>query len=365
MNSTTKNAPWIRSPAFDGAFILAPIALPALAVLVFQNYFAQDPPIPLWGWLVLILGIDVAHVYTTLYRTYGEASARSRHATLFRMVPLLCWLVGVLLYAWDAKLFWSALAYLAVFHFIRQQYGFLRIYSREESSTSWERGLDAAAIYLATIYPLVYWHAHLPRNFEWLISGDFFPGLPLVAERIVLGVYLTVLAVYFLKEAWRWRRTRHFNIPKQALLAGTALSWYVGIVVLNGDLAFTLTNVVAHGIPYAALVWVYREKRPAMENSTRRRWAFLGLPAFLGLVWILAYLEEGLWHGLLWRDKAELFPWFQTLPLLHDISWLTILVPLLALPQATHYVLDGFIWRIRRGNSELAQDLWRSEKLAA
>lgn len=365
MKQISENSPWIRSPAFDGALILAPTLLPVLAVVIFRNYFSQDPPIPLWGWLVLVLGIDVAHVYATIYRSYGDAQARARHATLFRIVPLLCWLVGVLLYATDDKLFWSCLAYLAVFHFIRQQYGFMRIYARGEASSRAGRILDAAAIYLATLYPIVYWHAHLPRNFDWLISGDFLPGLPIWVARLTALLYAGTLLAYGAKEAISWRRGLPFNLPKQCLVFGTALSWYVGIVWLNGDLAFTLTNVVAHGIPYVALVWTLGERKAESRIGRRGLYALTALPIFIGLLWILAYLEEGLWHGLLWRDKAAWFPWFQGLPVIQDVSFLAILVPLLALPQATHYVLDGFIWRRGRGVYEGAVITDNKGRLAA
>jgi hypothetical protein len=49
------------------------------------------------------------------------------------------------------------------------------------------------------------------------------------------------------------------------------------------------------------------------------------------------------WHERAWLFGAE---W--------DTSALkVVLVPLLALPQITHYVLDGFIWR-RKSNPSLA-----------
>ncbi|MCC6273443.1 MAG: hypothetical protein IT572_08250 [Deltaproteobacteria bacterium] len=44
---------------------------------------------------------------------------------------------------------------------------------------------------------------------------------------------------------------------------------------------------------------------------------------------------------------------------------LAILVPLLALPQATHYVLDGFIWRMRGGDLEWTHASRGEERLAA
>lgn len=365
MKSQATDTPWIRSPSFDAVFILAPMALPALAVMIFRSYFAQDPPIPLWGWIILILGIDVAHVYATLYRTYADSEARQRHATLLRIVPLLCWLVGTLLYSINDNLFWSALAYLAVFHFIRQQYGFLRIYARDEDTSRMGRAIDAATIYLATLYPIVYWHAHLPRNFYWLISGDFFPGLP---EWVGIGtalIYLMAISAYAVKEIKESLATRRINWPKQWLVFGTALTWYVGIVWLNGDLAFTLTNVVAHGIPYVALVWSSGRRQGSRRVEKRWTYALWALPIFVGAMWALAYLEEGLWHGMLWRDKAAIFPWFQGLPALHDGSVLAIMIPLLTLPQATHYVFDGFIWKLRRGKAEWVENSSEENRLAA
>lgn len=131
------------------------------------------------------------------------------------------------------------------------------------------------------------------------------------------------------------------------LLLGTAASWYVGIVLFNGDLAFTLLNVVAHGIPYLALVWITSQPAAAPDHKTLRHWwhGRYGVGLFLGLLFGLAYLEEGIWDGLVWREHAGVFSLFQQLPSVSDSLTLALLVPLLALPQATHYVLDGFIWR--------------------
>jgi hypothetical protein len=41
------------------------------------------------------------------------------------------------------------------------------------------------------------------------------------------------------------------------------------------------------------------------------------------------------------------FSIFSSLPKVIDMSMLTLLVPLRALPQSTHYVLDGFIWKLK------------------
>ncbi|WP_254244085.1 hypothetical protein [Hymenobacter sp. BRD128] len=163
-----------------------------------------------------------------------------------------------------------------------------------------------------------------------------------LGRQLATGLYVALLLAYAAREAWLYARTRRFNLPRNLLLAGTAASWYAGIVLYNGDLAFTLLNVVAHGVPYLALVW---SSRPAGAGG-RGWWAGrYGLALFLGVIVLFAFLEEGLWDGLVWREHGAVFGWFQQLPAVAAPGVLRWLVPLLALPQSTHYVLDGFIWR--------------------
>ncbi|MBL8175359.1 MAG: hypothetical protein JNK48_11865, partial [Bryobacterales bacterium] len=313
------------------------------AVLLWPGFFTAENDVSPVLWLALVVGVDVAHVYSTLYRTYFDKEEAARYRTLLIFIPLGCWMAGILLYSVGKFAFWRTLAYLAVFHFVRQQYGFLRLYGRKEEASRAGRWVDGAAVYLATLYPLVYWHTH-PRSFHWFLPGDFVVLAAGWLESAVLAVYAVALAAYAGKAAMDWRRMGAVNWPKHLVLAGTALSWYVGIVLFDGDLTFTATNVVAHGVPYMALIWMYERKksgaaiyRPSMT------------PVFVGLLLAVAYVEEAFWDVLVWRDHTQFFAWLAVLPQLEEKAALSIVVPLLAVPQATHYVLDGFIWRIRKG----------------
>lgn len=340
--------PWIHSARYDGWLILAPPFLALLVVALLPATYRSTPQMPVVGWVVLVLLIDVAHVYSTLFRTYLDPVRRRQQAGLYLLVPLVCYGLGVALYLLGgALLFWRVLAYAAVFHFVRQQYGFLRLYSRQEPRATPAHRLDAVLIYAATLYPLLYWHLSPPRHFNWFVDGDFVQQDWPAGRLALSGLYVGLLLLYLLKEARLWRQTRHLNLPRNLLLLGTAASWYVGIVLFNGDLAFTLLNVVAHGIPYLALIWsAGHHAQPDGRRTRRGTWAGrYGLLVFLGAVVLLAYLEEGLWDGLVWREHTGVFGLFQQLPRIADASALAWLVPLLALPQATHYVLDGFIWR--------------------
>lgn len=354
-----KSQPWIHSSVVDGWFILFPAFGATLLALASAHWFPQEREMPGWTWVLLVLFVDVAHVYSTLFRTYFDREEMEQHATLYWMVPLLCWVVGAWLYSMGALAFWRVLAYLAVFHFVRQQYGFLRIYARGEKQAPWDRWLDQAAIYSATLYPLLFWHTHLPRNFRWFIDGDF-ASIPWVwLDSLGRVLYGLILAAYLLKELGEWRRGR-FNLPKNVLLAGTYLSWWVGIVVLNGDLAFTAANVIAHGIPYMALIWIFGYKKSGKDREAGRRdwgsqltfWAMRFIPLYLGLMVLFAFLEEGFWDGLVWRDHSYIFQWFRGLSQVVDKDTLAWLVPFLALPQSVHYVLDGFIWRLKSPKKE-------------
>ena len=56
---------------------------------------------------------------------------------------------------------------------------------------------------------------------------------------------------------------------------------------------------------------------------------------------------------LVWRDHDGLFPWAGALPQVAEATLLAFVVPLLALPQVTHYLIDGFIWKMRKADGDL------------
>lgn len=350
---------WLYSPRFDLSFILAPPFLATAAVLLFPQFFEHAEVSP-YAWLLLVVGIDVAHVYSTLYRTYFDPEEFHKRESLYIAIPLLCWFAGILLYSFGEGVFWRVLAYLAVYHFIRQQYGILRLYTRKEEMSAWGRRLDAATIYLATLFPLLYWHV-TPRKFSWFKEGDFF-SLPFpMLLKIGAAIYFAVLCAYVVKEAWVFRTRGWLNVGKQLVVLGTILSWYVGIVLFNGDMAFTVTNVVCHGVPYIALVWVYGRKkwsraRPNARAFVARAFDSKVAPIFVGLLLLLAAAEEFLWDSFVWQEHCQLFGGC-VFPRIEEAMLLTIVVPLLAVPQATHYVLDAFIWRIRSGEHTVREVL--------
>jgi hypothetical protein len=260
---------------------------------------------------------------------------------LYTITPIAAWAIGIALYACGALVFWRALEYLAVFHFVRQQYGWVMLYrARAGERDRLGRAIDGGTIYLATIYPLLWWHARLPRRFQWFVDGDFASGAPTMLATIA-GVLYAAFAIAYVVRAARGPA----NWGKHAVVATTAACWYAGIVATNSDYAFTVTNVLIHGVPYLALVYVFAR---ATARGTSARMLAHGAIVLLATVWALAFVEEMIWDRAVWHDRPWLFGAGTD-----RASWHAWLVPLLAVPQISHYVVDGFLWR-RRSNPRLA-----------
>lgn len=357
--------------------ILAPpIAITLLVLLVDQLFpGVVTRSLPTWGWLVVVVGIDVAHVWSTIFRTYLSPGAYVRFPRLLFLAPLCAWLLGVALYSsLGGPLFWSCFAYLAVFHFVRQQYGLHALYARRcVADPLWIKELNIAAVYLSALYPLLYWHGNLPREFHWFVDGDFTFTVPRIAVTFVGWLFVVVLVLHLAVELTLWKRGYGGRLAKNLVIWGTAVSWYVGIVFFNADVPFTLTNIVTHGIPYFTLIWLYERNERVVAHdgasalalrvsahrspsfvdrvftSTSKAQAILGVCAFVAVTLSLACIEEWAWDVLIWRDHYSLFGFSWGIPPVTDPKILALLVPLLSLPQATHYIVDGFIWRTKKG----------------
>lgn len=335
---------WLVSPAYDVAFLSGPALLATAVALMLPEAAALST----LGWLVFVVGIDVAHVWASLYRAWLDPDVRRRWWRRLVSLPIAVLIVASAV-QWAAPArFWTAMAYLAVFHFVRQQAGFAMLYRVREGLPT--RGPDAAlerfAIYALCGAPLLWWHAHLPRPYAWFTADDFVRGLPVAVAHAGAVLAAAIVAAHGVVRL----RSGRWSPGRDLWLLATAAAWGLGIVAAGGDAAFTLPNVVAHGVPYLALVHLV----------ARRRWARHGvgpaepdwflpsrLPVFLAPLLALAIAEEGLWDALVWHDRPELFgAW--SVP-----AWVgAVAVPVLAVPQLVHYLLDGFVWQVR-SNPEL------------
>jgi len=355
------NDNWIFSKKFDLGIFLLPLGLAALSPLVLLlEPFEQ---MPLWAFLLLLVSFDVAHVWSSLYRTYLDPDEYSRRPLLYLLpIPIFLFL-SFRIHYYSPVLFWTLLAYVAIYHFIKQNYGFLVLYKvKKGESSSLDFYLDKWTLYAGALAPVLWWHATPTRHFDWFNAGEEFAFRidPVFAREIGL-VYFLFLGLYLIRQVYVWRTLRYFNPGKQLIMAAHYLTWAVGIYATDNPLISAAFLNLFHGIPFLAIIWYYCNRKwsdPVRSTrskllaflSQRKRWYLFYL-----LIFVPALLEETIWDGFVWQVYM---PDLLALPLPQvDHFAMSLFVAALSLPQILHYFLDAWIWKFDRSNPDLPEFL--------
>ncbi|MCJ8289780.1 MAG: hypothetical protein HRT58_04470 [Crocinitomicaceae bacterium] len=363
-HSNSKGENWLFSKRIDLIVLFVPVWIIWTLFLSNQDYY-ESAEIPAWLWLVVILGIDVSHVWSSLFRTYWYKDEFETHKRRLIAIPIILFILSCLVLLYSPAWFWTIMAYLAVFHFIKQQYGFLALYNYRAGCRRKKLVSDKLIIYIATLYPIIYWHFNSQSEFNWFVENDFLAlGQYIKDSSIVTEVFYYLSWLYWgIIGYWTFDEIRGkvkgepFSYGKVLWTLTTALNWWFGIVYFNSDLVFSVSNVVAHGIPYVALIYFYDVKKASIKSGLNPKITFLvkRLLIILGVIVIAALVEEYFWDMLVYNEHSSIFErifpynWEQL-----TSSWgLAIAVAVLALPQQVHYVIDGFIWKMNDKNKYL------------
>ncbi|WP_020529202.1 hypothetical protein [Flexithrix dorotheae] len=355
MNRTLKQKNWLFSGKIDLGLLFLPVWLTWIVCFSLSQE-VLDAKVPLWVWVIFILGIDVGHVWSTIFRTYFDKEEFQNHKPLLIFSPILAFSVLFVIALFSQAWFWRIMAYLALYHFIKQQYGFLALYKARSGDFMPKKIFrDKWVIYFSMIYPVLYWHFSGDRAFNWFIdgdflllnSGDFFKKVTSLTNVLYWLILLGWLGEELLN---RHQKKEGFFTGKILWMLTTALNWYLGIVYFNSDLAFTLTNVIAHGIPYFTLIFFYVEKKKTLvrpQSANGRLGVLLHVFFMLAVVLFFAMGEEYFWDMLLYREKGVFFESLFPYPVqAFNILWVqAFCLAFLSVPQVAHYIIDGYIWK--------------------
>lgn len=344
MSASQKKLPWIYSKSFDLVFFFFPSIFSILIVLTLYLFKSLPETTSNLSWLMLVVLIDVAHVWSSLFRTYLNEFSFERFKTQLIFIPLICFLVLSILYLYSSFYFWRLMAYLALFHFMRQQVGFLAIYLRNFKPESFQRKISSFYIWLCMLVPVLDWHTR-KRQFNWFIADDFLFFDLNIFNLLWISFFIISICYIF----YEIKNYQHTKLLANAHILITFLIWSVGISFLNNDFAFSLTNIIHHGVPYIGLIWIsslyknnyslnwMKKKKQLTKNS------FLRLTLLIGVIVIIAIIEETLWDSFLWHERENFLVFSHNIEL-SQIP-LAFMVGLLATPQVAHYLLDGLIWK--------------------
>jgi hypothetical protein len=349
---------WVLDPLQDALLVIAaPLLALAAALALFRFAGAEQATA-----LIVIAHIvfTVAHHLPTFIRIYGDVELFKRFKWTFLtapVVPLLfsaCVLGYINYQRYPIEYFLYLYIMLALWdpwHFLRQHYGFMRIYDRPNAAP---RRLAARMDLALSIVWFAYimlasgtWTADLLRDMQTSVRIPALSAFPegafatLVALARDVAIITTLVYAAYL--VWCRRKGYYVSLAKVALclttfgvmyLAYTPNEWMLGIApAWTFKVGFAVIGVV-HVTQYLAIVWRYNRGLATRDGRARAGW-FRKAHTHGGWVAGVAYVLICIAYGDLVTSERE-------------SRWLmSILLAIGFTSTLLHYYFDGFIWKLR------------------
>ncbi len=264
---------------------------------------------------------------------------------------LLIPLVGFYVYFGSRLHVEIALVYFVIFHFIKQHYGFMKVYSKIDGVKSkFEAFSENLLFYISMWTPVIYWHINFPKkNFYW--SARMLP-IPYVDIIFTLAcvLYAASAIVYLVFEIKRSKKNGIFNIPKNLALFSAAIGW--GGVSLFSDVAVLImfTVVLTHDVSYTVLVWMFCRRDEKIIKKKINWFSWWSAPGFAFYVVALVLFSHLIMviHLELARNTEMDYVIYGKI--FNNITsssaiWQHFGWGLFFATQAHHYFIDKFLWK--------------------
>lgn len=359
---------WILDPFQDTLFVIAAPVLVLLAALGAFRIFGAEAAAQF-----IIVGhivFTVAHHLPTFIRIYGDVELFKRFKWSFVLAPVVpivfsaCVLGYINYKQYPVEYFLYLYIMLALWdpwHFLRQHYGFMRIYDRANAAP---RHLAARMDLALSVAWFVYimlasgaWLASMLSDMQSSVALPALSSMPEGAFGMVLNLArdaaIVTTCVYLGYLLWCRRQGYFISTAKVALcittfgvmfIAYTPNQWILGVAPLwTFKVGFAAVGIV-HMTQYLAIVWRYNRGLAARPGRARSGW-FHKLHARGG--WLVggAYVLICLAYGELVTTER-------------DGRWLmSILLGLGFTSTLLHYYFDGFIWKLRHAQNREGLDL--------
>jgi len=341
-----------------------------------QQWARQQWPRQQWvvapaaDWLLIIaapaLVLALAHHLPTFIRVYGDVELFRRFRWRFLLAPVipLGFAVGVLVYlarqGYPLEYFLYLYILLALWdpwHFLRQHFGFMRIYDRGNAAPQqlasrmdwWLCGAWFLFIMLSS-------GAWLARLLEDLANSagmavlHVLPWhwLPQLTQSLWMAA-IGITAAYLAYLAWCRRKGYFISTAKLVLCAATFGAMYLAYApnhwmqslapAWSFPVGFAAIGLV-HMTQYLALVWRYNRRLTAQPARARTGW------------FSRVHARGGWWLAAAYVALCLAYGDFITTP--QSNAWLmSTLLVVGFVSTFLHYYFDGFIWKVRhRQNQE-------------
>jgi hypothetical protein len=276
---------------------------------------------------------DGSHVFSTLFVTYFDKDMRKAIRPWLLGIPVFFVVMNFILhYTGNIWPFFVMLAWLSMIHFIRQEYGWMKIATRfDPDAPAWLTKIDLFSSYGMTILPMLAFTRPSQAG-SWFTKGDI-TGTPEIVGEWALHLCLPVAALFFVTNAWHAWKTRTLNLSKYLVFLNTFFGWYMAKIYVATPYIGVWLVVFHHGIPYFFLVFK-NERVTRNVNWLHRLGAYKYL--LLYLFCVLLFLS-----GLYSEYYLKIFnmtPLMQTVVFAFGMT-----------PQIIHFLIDGFVWKKKYG----------------
>lgn len=337
---------------------LLPTTIGALFYMTFKSSLENNALFFSIIYLTLIIGCDVAHTHSSLFRTLLDPYEMRNRKLLTLSIPIVGYLFLLSISAlFSTEIMIYCVFYFSVFHFVRQQIGWVSLSARKAKEPfDLDTKLDRGFVYLATLYPLFYWHTNsLPMQWWENISFYYFKIPDFATKTLTLAYYAATLG-YCVRQLFRIKHNSTFNAGKYLIIGITWLTWHLPVFVFQSSLSIIFTISISHSIPYMYLLHQYYKTSSQQENSYLKRLMFSPLSVlyfYLPLL-LFSYLHFTALNALVVHSNSPFYP-----PLHIQLSEtaLIFIKPLLALFAFCHYVFDMYVWKVPKRSTPFTTTL--------
>lgn len=339
---------WVFSQQEDLWVFIGPLILAysLLAIMHFtgMSIFADGPD---FFYYYVALFVDGSHGITTFVRLSQKQDISKEQKIFFFLLPAIIWLLILSLIQMQFSYIEIMISYFAIYHFIKQQYGWLRITSvKTQSLTQTEEFLDKMMIYNVTLFPIFYW-SFIKTNFGWYGPNDiikFYDHAWMKPVLIIIHITLSLIYLYFQVHANKHRT--HTPWGKYLIIAVTWVAWVIPIVILESHIAKVLCFAIPHGLQYYYINFkVQSQSNNKTQTSPRQSLVPYLLRFYLAFVFIELLIMS------VDKKMIEFLSLHYTVYQQSGSSFLA----LVSVFQIWHFIADGYIWKIKSQKSAQLQ----------
>jgi hypothetical protein len=347
-----KMQPWIINWYTDclGLF-LVPFFFITLALFNLPPYAGNNPK--LLGLLILfVLIIDWAHIFAQYPRIFSNPLESKKMRWIYPLSYLLLLpLVTLSLGFFSIMFVDTILVYFVIFHFIKQHFGFVKIFSKTDGpKTKWQNISEDLFIYLSMWTPVISWHVtSIGYDYKWTNLFFKIPGADHMM-RPLWGFYFLSCLIYIWMESCRTKRNQFFNIPKNLSIFSAMAGWGVITLLPHSTSLIIFTVTLTHDLSYTYLVWAIGRRDAKMINGRIKMLSWnSGLGFFFYLIVLILishvvmviHLELTKDHNWNYLIYGELFNSIKSNQMwLTNFGW-----SLFFATQAHHYFIDRYLWK--------------------